>query len=90
MRASLEKQDLDMIVELIDERFDVKIKSIHLDRSPNDDRFLTIDEAVYFLGIKKNWLYNNHEKEGIPCYKIGGLKFKKSDLQKWAKSKIKV
>ena len=86
MQASLEQDDIDKIADKVIEA----IKPLLKCKEPDDDRFMMIGEAASLLGVEKSWLYNNHEREGMAVYKIGGLKFKKSDLMKWAKSKIKV
>lgn len=50
--------------------------------------FLDADEACEFLRIKKSWLYQNHEGEGVPSHKIGRkLIFKKSELVDWVSSR---
>jgi len=54
-----------------------------------DDKYIGIDEAAEYLGIKqvtlRSWIRN--EKKGLPAQKIGKQwKFKKSELDEWVKS----
>ena len=59
-------------------------------KASEEGNFMSLKEAEIFLGVKDSWLYNNYKKEGIPCYKIAGLKFKKSELIKWTKTRTKI
>ncbi len=52
------------------------------------ERWISIEEAAEFLGIKvvtlRDWI---RKKRGIPAHKIGKLwKFKVSELDEWVKS----
>ena len=54
-----------------------------------EEKYINIEEAANFLGIKvvtlRNWLRN--EKSTIPAHKIGKLwRFKCSELDEWVKS----
>lgn len=54
----------------------------------NEDRWIGIEEAAYYLDVNKdtirNWIKKNN---GIPAHKVGKLwKFKKSELDEWIKS----
>lgn len=54
-----------------------------------EEKYINIEEAANFLGIKvvtlRNWLRN--EKCTIPAHKIGKLwRFKCSELDEWVKS----
>lgn len=54
-----------------------------------NDKWIGIDEAAEYLGIKpvtlRNWIRN--KKKGIPAQKIGKQwKFKISELDEWVKS----
>lgn len=54
----------------------------------NEDRWIGIEGAANYLGVKKdiirNWIKKNN---GILAHKIGKLwKFKKSELDSWVKS----
>ena len=53
-----------------------------------NDKWISIDEAAEYLGIKtvtlRSWIRNN---KGIPAHKIGKQwKFKISELDEWVKS----
>ena len=51
----------------------------------SDDLWISKEEAAKILGVSIRWLENNAEKLYVPKYKIGGLvRFKKSELIKWA------
>ena len=46
--------------------------------------FLSINELVQYLDMKKSSLYSKVERKEIPYYKIGRLvRFKKSDIDLW-------
>ena len=54
-----------------------------------NDKWISIDEAAAYLGIKtvtlRSWIRNS--KEGLPAQKIGKQwKFKISELDEWVKS----
>lgn len=49
--------------------------------APQEDNYLTIDEASSFLKIAKQTIYHNLDK--IPHIKRGKLYFKKSDLLRY-------
>ncbi|WP_070089746.1 helix-turn-helix domain-containing protein [Merdimonas faecis] len=54
-----------------------------------NDKWISIDEAAEYLGIKtvtlRSWIRNS--KEGLPAQKIGKQwKFKISELDEWVKS----
>ena len=54
----------------------------------NDDKWINIDEAAEYLGIKTVTLRGWIKKERtLPAHKIGKQwKFKKSELDEWVKS----
>ncbi len=54
----------------------------------NEDKYISIDEAADYLGIKtvtlRNWI---KKKPDIPAHKVGKLwKFKRSELDEWISS----
>ena len=54
----------------------------------NEDKWINIDEAAEYLGVKvgtiRDWL---RKKKDIPAHKIGKMwKFKRSELDAWVKS----
>lgn len=54
----------------------------------HEDKYISIDEAADYLGIKpvtlRNWI---KKKPDIPAHKVGKLwKFKRSELDEWVKS----
>ena len=53
-----------------------------------DDKYISIDEAAEYLGIKtvtlRTWI---KVKPNLPAYKIGKLwKFKRTELDEWIQS----
>lgn len=53
-----------------------------------DDKWISIEEAADYLGIKpvtlRGWIRN---EKGVPAHKIGRQwKFKRSELDQWVKS----
>ncbi len=44
---------------------------------------LTIDEVCDLLKVKKSYIYRLTSTNKIPYYKVGGLKFKLSDVERW-------
>ena len=58
---------------------DVKVGS-----SGNKNKFLTLQEAMSFTGLKKQTLYNLTSGSNIPHYKVGkSLRFIAEDLETW-------
>lgn len=54
-----------------------------------DDKYISLEEAAEYIGVKpvtlRGWL--KKEKLEIPVHRIGKLwKFKKSELDKWVQS----
>ena len=59
-----------------------------MDKKINDDKWISIDDAASYLGVKSSTILEWIKKEnGIPAYKIGKQwKFKKAELDEWVKS----
>ena len=56
-----------------------------------NQRYISVEEASEYLCAKKNWMYQNHKKLGIPSYSIGRkLVFKISDLDSWVANQSNV
>lgn len=50
-------------------------------------RYLSVEEACEFLGIKRTKLYRLKKEGGLPYIRLGGsLKFDEEDLVKWMDS----
>ncbi len=54
-----------------------------------DDKYISLEEAAEYLGVKpvtlRGWL--KKEKYEIPAHRVGKLwKFKKTELDKWVQS----
>ena len=47
-------------------------------------RLLSVADLATYLGVKPQWIYNNHRSLGIPARKIGGhLRFRLTDVDRW-------
>jgi excisionase family DNA binding protein len=45
---------------------------------------LSVADLATYLGVKPQWIYNNHRSLGIPARKIGGhLRFRLTDVDRW-------
>lgn len=51
------------------------------------EELLSLDEICNLLKVKRSYIYNLTSQNLIPFYRIGGLKFKLSEVQKWVESK---
>lgn len=47
------------------------------------ESLMTIDEVCLLLKVRKSYIYRLTSMNKIPHYKIGGLRFKRSDVEKW-------
>jgi len=47
------------------------------------DELLTIDELCNILKVKKSYIYKLTSTNRIPYYRIGGLKFRLHEVEKW-------
>lgn len=66
-------------------RQEIKITSNWKSREPN--RLLTASEAAEFLGYSKDWVYRHWKKIGGRKVGARGIRFLRSDLEKWAGSR---
>ncbi|MFF3372002.1 helix-turn-helix domain-containing protein [Streptomyces sp. NPDC002680] len=49
-------------------------------------RYLEVDEAAAYLCVSRRWMYRESGRHGVPRYYFGGrLRFKISDLDRWAR-----
>ena len=45
---------------------------------------MTPEHLAEYLGVTPRWVYNNHQKLGIPAFQIGrALRFRRSDVDAW-------
>jgi len=45
---------------------------------------MTPEHLAEYLGVTSRWVYNNHQKLGIPAFHIGRtLRFRRSDIDAW-------
>jgi excisionase family DNA binding protein len=59
-----------------------------IDKAEQEDRLLTMQEAVDFLKIGRGLLYKKIKNEGLPSHKIGGARrFYLSELNKWIQNR---
>ena len=53
-----------------------------------NDYMLNMEEIAQYMSVKKSWIYQNWEREGIPLKKLGGqLSIRKKELDKWIDSR---
>lgn len=54
-----------------------------------DEKYITVDEAAQYLGYKRQTIYNKVHNKEIPFHRLGPktIRFKKSELDIWAKPK---
>lgn len=57
-------------------------------QNSNEDRWINIDEAAEYLGVKtvtlRGWIKNENS---VPAHKVGKQwKFKRSEIDEWVKS----
>ena len=59
-----------------------------MDRNTIDqDRWLSVEEIAFQLGIKKDTAYKWVAKKHMPAHKVGRLlKFNKAEIDAWVKS----
>ena len=48
-----------------------------------DDHLLTLDELCDLLRLKKSYVYKLTSRGLIPYYKLGGLRFRESEVMSW-------
>ena len=52
-----------------------------------EDRWLSVDDIVDYLGIKRDTVYRWISERNMPGHKIGRLwKFRKEDIDEWMRS----
>lgn len=53
-----------------------------------NDKYISIDEAATYLGVKPSTIRNWIKTKGMPSHRIGGklLKFKLSEIDEWVNS----
>lgn len=72
-----------VILELLFE-FPNEVKRMNLE---NTERWISVEEAAEYLGVKPSTIREWIKKTTIPANKIGKQwKFKKSELDEWIKS----
>jgi|HubBroStandDraft_1064217.scaffolds.fasta_scaffold691027_1 excisionase family DNA binding protein len=51
-----------------------------------DDRWLSVDEIVEYLGVSRDTVYGWIAERGLPAHRVGRLwKFKKDAVDSWIK-----
>ena len=54
------------------------------------DELISLDELCELLKVRKTYIYKLTSRNMIPFYRIGGLKFKLSEVETWIEqNKIK-
>ena len=55
--------------------------------APVQDRWLSVDELVGYLGIKRDTVYKWITRRNMPAHKVGRLwKFRKEEIDAWVRS----
>jgi excisionase family DNA binding protein len=58
-----------------------------MDKSALDNRWLSVDEISYYLGVKRDTIYKWLENKKMPAHKVGRLwKFQKREIDLWVMS----
>ncbi len=56
------------------------------DQNTLSDRWLSVEEVAYYLGVKRDTVYKWIEDKRMPAHKVGRLwKFKRSEVDQWVK-----
>ncbi len=57
--------------------------------SHREDNYINIDEVAAYLGVKPSTIRSWIKNKNMPYHRIGGklLKFKRSEIDEWIKSK---
>ncbi len=52
-----------------------------------DDRWLSVEEIVGYLGVSKDTVHTWINSKGMPAHRLGRLwKFKRDEIDSWVKS----
>lgn len=55
--------------------------------SINNERWVSLEEIAYYLGVNKDTVRNWIKKDAIPAHRIGRFwKFKKTEIDEWVSS----
>ncbi len=84
MRAELEPQDIDQIVDRLFER----LKLLQSCKCANtDDVIFDVKSLKEYLKVSDKWIYERTHLKEIPHLKVDGLlRFRKKDIDKWLSS----
>jgi excisionase family DNA binding protein len=53
----------------------------------DEDRWLTVEDLMEYLTVKRDTLYKWIDRNGLPAHKVGRLwRFQKSEIDEWVKS----
>ena len=51
-----------------------------------EDRWLSVDEIGFYLGVKRDTVYKWISEKNMPAHKVGRLwKFKKDEVDEWVR-----
>ncbi|MEU3616945.1 helix-turn-helix domain-containing protein [Streptomyces sp. NPDC006872] len=54
-------------------------------RNETGSSYVGVEEAAEHLGLSRRWMYRESGRHGVPRYYFGGkLRFKVTDLDRWA------
>ena len=51
------------------------------------DKLISLDELCNLLGVRRSYIYKLTSRNELPFFKVGGLKFSMSEIQKWLETK---
>ncbi len=52
-----------------------------------EDRWLSVDEIAFYLGIKRDTVYKWIDNRQMPSHKVGRLwKFRKEEVDEWVRN----
>jgi excisionase family DNA binding protein len=81
MKATLEKEDIEAIIEGVVNRLKPVLLGIH---NHKDDTILDVKGLSEYLKVKPRWVYQRTSLKEIPYIKFNGtLRFSKKDVDKW-------
>lgn len=81
MKIELETQDIEIIAQRVVEL----LKPLLASNGKQDDEILDLKGLCSYLHVSEKWVYERTHLKEIPHLKINGLlRFRKSEIDKWA------
>jgi excisionase family DNA binding protein len=80
MHIDLDPADIEKISGRVAEIVIGQLK-VHLSQDKKEEPFLTVEELVQYIKVKKSWIYQRVHAGEIPYHKVGNqLRFRKSEI----------